>query len=124
MKARNIRIAVIAIILIAGVALGVHLMHKDAMAITYQVNLWDDGEPLSGYDVDIRFFVGGIWLAWEDMPGQDNGSYLKVRGTPATHWQVRIMDEGVTFVDLDESPFQPPDLLFTLDWEIIPPPRR
>jgi hypothetical protein len=134
MKVRNLRIAIFAIILVAGVALGVHLMHRDALAVTgYRVRMVDDDSPIE----DLEFWLGVQFYNanGEDMGGgggmepivDQPGVYQRVQDPPqgAVRW-------GVSFDTFDWDPVDPAtrDWVVGLivlnqgndagDWEIVP----
>jgi ABC-type glycerol-3-phosphate transport system substrate-binding protein len=107
MKTRSLRIAVIAIILIAGVALGVHLMHKDALALptSFRITFTYNNQGVEDLFPDIGFRnSNNQWI-------QGQGGLMEDQGGGLYTWDVEPPTQAVTWavflVDVDWIPVSP-----------------
>jgi hypothetical protein len=109
MKKRYIPLLIVAVILIGGVALGVHLLHRDALADTFfSVRLWDPRTqtPVEGVDVHISVFDLNAdpdeWVELEVI-WVEGGFYTAQTNLGASQigvWETWFDDEGGDLVPL------------------------
>ncbi len=98
-------------LLAGGVGLGIHLLHKDALADTaYTVQIyWLDefarDHPLENATVLMSFFVNEVWSDWEEADELDVGKYRIIReGDDFENWQVWIFEPNVDPAFPGENP--------------------
>lgn len=112
-------------LLTVGVALGVHLMHKDALAdpVIYDVYLWQAGQgALTDATVAFRFRNGNNWALWLPPSSQGGGVYKRTRDVWADEWQIRL-DEWADPVYIGLEPWwgwfaYPSALENSVEWEV------
>jgi hypothetical protein len=116
-------IVIVAIILIAGVALGVHLLHKDAYAnVSYSVFIWHGNRAngVSNAVVHFDFFDGFDWTGPLDPSAQGGGLYTNTRPNWMVAWRIYLEEDG-QWVGLD--PWwgwvgEAPGSVNMVDWEV------
>ena len=122
---RKVLVVVLSLALLAGgVGLGIHLLHKEALAgVTYSVTIMViidevNFEPLEGATVHMRFFESGGWSEWYPTTYIGEGLYQYTHTCPTyLDWQVWIEEPEVDPEVPDENPCDgDPALWFR--WEV------
>ena len=108
---RKVLVVVLSLaLLVGGVALGIHVLHKDALALTYKVYIWQDGGqeagefPLEDAQVEMAWKVNGEWSDWQLTTDEGEGTYTCTHGS-CERWKVLVTSP----VDFDgENPLGNP----------------
>ena len=91
MNKKNLLIIILSLALLAGaVAVGIHVLHKEALAMVhYIVEIWDEelGQPVLGATVSMSFNWGIEWIQADEL---QNGKYEVIRDNYAGTWLIRI----------------------------------
>src|SRR4030042_5047533 len=89
MNHKRLLCVVLSLALLAGaVAVGIHVLHKEALAVVnYIVEIWDEelGEPVFGATVMMSFNWG---IEWEQADELQNGKYRVIRVDYAGSWRL------------------------------------
>ncbi|MBM3330157.1 MAG: hypothetical protein FJY67_11935 [Calditrichaeota bacterium] len=122
MKSRTLTLIIAAVMLIA-VGVLVWPEPEEARAdVEYRVDVIDDltDLPIDNLELEISFWQDGQgqWGQWLEMDNVGNGIYLRVRGSWATHWRVRIVTATVAPVSPDDNPHQPSDTVNQFTWRV------
>jgi len=122
MKAKLLYALLAVVLLATAVGIGVHVLHKDALAQT-TYSTWigngDDGfENIE--DVQIRFKDNQGWSGWQVMDDDGGGDYSFVRlEGDAQAWQVEITDPNIIPDWPEDNPYAPPLTVHHFDWEVV-----
>ena len=103
-------------LLVGGVAVGIHILHKQALAdVTYIVEIWDDsqdpGEWLEDGTVQFSFDEG----VWEDAVWVGDGKYTFGRGDYADSWLIRLVEPDIE----EPNPIQGSATSGYQYWEVV-----
>ena len=110
-------------LLTGGVALGIHILHKEALAmVTYEVFIWQDGGqenpdiPYEDGKVYMKFYKNGQWSDWKDTQDEGDGIY-SCQYTTCAQWQVWVNDALFVPVQPSINPCTQSGGVFSFDWE-------
>ena len=82
-------------LLVGGVAVGIHILHKDALAVVvYTVEIWDDtvGDWLEGGTV---WFSFDQRLSWEPTVENEDGQYIYISEDWEGSWWIWLWDPQI-----------------------------
>ena len=115
---RKVLAVVLSLALFAGgVALGIHILHKKALAqVTYIVQIWDEtqGELLDGADVDFSFEENPEEEDWLDTTPIGDGQYKYQVQDYKPYWWIRINEPEI----VGDNPVEGPATVAFYFWEV------
>jgi hypothetical protein len=133
MKRKKLALAVMLALLVVGVALGVHLMHKSAYAVAdLEVYIHSGLSPITGLTVTFSLYKNGVEdpvEVHEAANGQQGEYHWITDLAPQVdfdEWEAKIDPQdvgrlGLVMIDPDSNPIPRQDSGTTfVDWEVIP----
>ncbi len=109
------------IFLIGIIVLGLHALHRNALAqVTYKVYVWYDDNgaeiPVTNAFIEFNFDDGG----WVEPDSEGDGIYKIAIDDWADEWEVALGNWNWIPEDPDDRFHSPPSSQNTLDWEVSP----
>ncbi len=124
---RTVALALTVALVLGGVGLGIHLLHREALAqVAYIVTIkWTDDieqpefDPLIGADVEMNFKSNGGWSGWLQATDLEDGRYKVQRQEEADEWKVRIVDPDIVPLNPNTNPCYGPATAYTFEWFVF-----
>lgn len=124
MKRTHLYVLIVAVCLVVAVAIGIHLLHRVALAdVQFVVDLSDAGNPVQGAELVVSWWIGGAPMGSEEMTESDPGRYKAyIQGLSPSQfdeWQMDIITAGIDPVVPPNDPATglSPNNLY-LDWQV------
>ncbi len=110
MNRKVLSVVLMLTLLAGGVGLGIHLLHRDGLALTnfivFMIDQEED-EGVPGLWVEMRFQIDEVWSEWCQTEDRGGGKYVKSYFDGVEAWQIRFTSAEWQPWDPEENPCEP-----------------